>query len=74
MSILSACEPLQDIITGSFNPEIFTASLSEVMLHYRERSAGVHSIYTDAFQFFSEATYPTDGLKMVLAEVFGRLG
>lgn len=74
MSILSGCEPRQDIITGSFNPEIFTASLSEVMLHYREGSAGVHSIYTDASQFFSEATYPTDGLKMVLAEVFGRLG
>jgi predicted AAA+ superfamily ATPase len=67
VSILSACEPRQDIITGSFNPEIFTASLSEVMLHYREGSAGVHSIYTDASQFFSEATYPTDGLKMVLA-------
>jgi len=73
VSILSACKPRQDIITGSFNPEIFTASLSEVMLHYREGSADVHSIYTDASQFFSEATYPTDGLKMVLAEVFGRL-
>ena len=41
MSILSACEPRQDIITGSFNPEIFTASLSEVMLHYREGRQGL---------------------------------
>ena len=30
-------------------------------------------MYTDAEQFFTEATYPTDGLKMVLQDVFARL-
>ena len=29
-SILNSCEPRPDIIAGTFNPEIFTASLSEV--------------------------------------------
>lgn len=72
--ILTACEPRQDILKGTFNPEIFTASLSEVIRFYRGETAGVHSIYTDAKQFFTEATYPTDGLKMVLAEVFARIG
>ncbi len=73
MGILTACEPRQDIITGAFNPEIFTASLSEVLSHYREGTAGVHAVYTDAELFFSEATYPTDGMKTILAEVFARL-
>jgi len=30
-------------------------------------------MYTDAKQFFGEATYPTDGLKMVVSEVFSRI-
>lgn len=74
MGILTTCEPRQDIISGAFNPEIFTASLSEVLAYYREGSAGVHAVYTDASLFFSEATYPTDGMRNVLAEVFARLG
>ena len=73
MGILTACEPRQDIISGAFNPEIFTASLSEVLAYYREGSAGVHAVYTDAALFFSEATYPTDGMRNVLSEVFARL-
>jgi hypothetical protein len=30
-------------------------------------------MYTDAVQFFRDATYPTEGLKTVLTEVFGRI-
>ena len=72
-SIIESCEPRPDLLKGTFNPEIFTASLSAVIKYYRGLDAGIHSIYTDAEHFFNEATYPTEGLKMVLAEVFGRL-
>lgn len=58
---------------GSFNPEIFTASLSQVVDHYRGKPAVTHALYTDAEQFFREATYPTEGLRMVLSDVFSRL-
>lgn len=72
-SILEACTPRSDLLTGTFNPEIFTASLGAVMQHYRGSGGGIHSLYTDAEQFFHDATYATEGLKMVLGEVFGRL-
>jgi predicted AAA+ superfamily ATPase len=71
--ILATCQPRADILTGVFNPEIFTASLSQVMDCYRGRATPMHTLYSEAEQFFREATYPTEGLCMVLAEVFGRL-
>ncbi len=43
------------------------------MDYYRRRSTPIHTLYTDAEQFFREATYPTQGLCITLAEVFGRL-
>lgn len=73
MNVLTACQPREDILSGTFNPEIFTASLSDVLRFYRGESTGVHSIYTDPCLFFKEATYPTDGMIMVLSEVFGRI-
>jgi hypothetical protein len=51
-SILNFCEPRPDIIAGAFNPEIFTASLSEVVRFYSGQGAGINAIYTDAEQFF----------------------
>jgi predicted AAA+ superfamily ATPase len=72
-SILEACTPRSDLLKGTFNPEVFTASLGAVMQHYRGEKSGIHCIYTNTDQFFNEATYPTEGLKMVLSEVFGRL-
>jgi hypothetical protein len=72
-SILEACQPRADILTGSFNLDIFTASLSQVMDCYRGRATPIHTLYTDAEQFFHEVTYPTEGLRTALAEVFGRL-
>ena len=71
--ILQSCKPRQDLLTGSFNPEIFTAVLSQVLEFYRGSTSVTQNIYTDAQAFFTEATYPTDGMKTVLAEVFGRL-
>ena len=71
-TIITSCQPREDILKGTFNPEIFTASLSEVIRFYRNQSIGIHPIYTDAKQFFTEGTYATDGLKMVVSEVFTR--
>ena len=73
MGILKTCKPREDILIGTFNPEIFTASLGEVLDFYRKGKARIHSVYTDAEEFFSEATYPTDGMRAVLSEVFARL-
>jgi hypothetical protein len=56
--ILEACEPRQDILKGTFNPEIFTASISAVLRHYSGKGSGVHEMYSNADQFFSEALIP----------------
>ena len=72
-SILETCKPREDILTGSFNPEIFTANLSEVIRYYQDDSVNFESIYTDARQFFDVATYPTASLRQLLGDVFGRL-
>lgn len=72
-SILETCQPREDLLKGAFNPEIFTASLQQVMNHYREDARSVHTVYTDAEAFFKEATYPTEGMKMALGDIFARL-
>jgi hypothetical protein len=48
LSVIDSSKPRGDIVAGSFNPEIFTASLSEVMRFYRGRTSAVHPLYTDA--------------------------
>jgi hypothetical protein len=60
-------------LQGTFNPEIFTPLLSAVLGFYAGKVSGLHAMYTDAKHFFGEATYPTDGLKMVVSEVFARI-
>ncbi|MBM4287978.1 MAG: ATP-binding protein [Deltaproteobacteria bacterium] len=72
-SILTICTPRRDILEGTFNPEIFTASLSQVIDFYRGKPGIIHSLYTDGRQFFQDATYPTDNLKLIFADVFRRL-
>lgn len=72
-SIIHTCEPRQDIIQGSFNPEIFTASISQVASAYSGKGSAIDSIYTDAEAFFREATFPTEGLRRVVRDVMGRL-
>lgn len=72
-TILEACRPRRDILEGTFNPEIFTASLSQVMEVYRGHATTIHNLYTNAEQFFTEGTFPTEGLRIALADVFGRL-
>ena len=72
-SVLDYCNPRPEIIAGSFNPEVFTASLSPIIEFYQGKKSSLDSIYTDAEQFFKEATYPTQGLCTTLSEVFGRI-
>ena len=71
-SILETCRPRADILGGTFNPEIFTASLSQVLDFYRGKKTVIHNLYTDAQQFFTQATYPTDGLVKTVDEGVGR--
>ncbi|MBA4544391.1 ATP-binding protein [Thermoactinomyces daqus] len=73
ISVLQTCQPRPEILAGTFNPEVFTASLSPIIDFYRTGRSSIDNIYTNAQQFFDEATYPTQGLKTTLTEVFSRI-
>jgi len=73
MSILDACTPRKDLLAGTFNPEIFTANLMQVIGHYRGETDVIENVYTDPVAFFGEGTYPTEGMRQVLRNIFGRL-
>lgn len=73
MGVLKACQPRKDLLSGSINMEIFTASLSQVANFYKGQKS-VHLLYTDASAFFSEGTYFTEDMKMILRDVVFRLG
>ena len=72
LGILKSCTPRQDLRSGSFNPEVFTASLRQVVGHYRG-DVKVKTAYTDAETFFTEATSVTHGMRRVLESVMRRL-
>jgi hypothetical protein len=72
-SVRDTCKPRSEILAGTFNPEVFTASLSPIIEFYRTGRGIIDSIYTNAELFFREATYPTQGLRLTLTEVFGRI-
>ena len=72
-SVLETCTPRESILQGTFNPEVFTASLGPVIQYYRNESSAIDAIYTDARAFFTEATYPTEGLKQTVSNVFKRI-
>ncbi len=72
-SILEACQPRPEILEGRFNPEVFTASLGPVAQYYRTGKSPLDSIYTDAEMFFRDATYPTQGMRTVVSDVFRRI-
>lgn len=73
--VLSTCQPRPEILAGTFNPEIFTASLSRVLGDYRKGEAreGANSLYSDPVAFFSDATHPTQGLCTILDNALARL-
>ena len=73
MGVLKSCQPRKDLLSGSINMEIFTASLSQVANFYKGQKSG-HPLYTDAATFFSEGTHFTEDMKMILRDVVFRLG
>lgn len=73
-SVLETCQPRQELIDGTFNPEIFTAALGPIIKHYRSEPSAIDQIYTNAEAFFTQATYPTQGLVNTLTNVFRRIG
>ncbi|PCD75715.1 ATP-binding protein [Pseudothioclava arenosa] len=72
LSLYDSCTPRADIIKGTFNPELFTASLNQVMDSYAGQSVA-ETPYTDASVFFGEATYPTSGMRDLLSTVLLRV-
>ena len=74
-SVLTTCKPRPEILAGTFNPEIFTASLNRVLTDYRKGAAkeGAQSLYSDPVAFFREATYPTAGLRSIVDNALARL-
>ena len=72
-TVLETCKPRKSILQGTFNPEVFTASLGPVIQYYKEGSSAIDAVYTDARAFFTEATYPTEGLKQTVSSVFKRI-
>jgi hypothetical protein len=72
-SVLDTCTPRPEILAGNFNPEVFTAALSPIIEFYRSGKGVIDSIYSNAELFFRDATFPTQGLRLTLAEVFGRI-
>ncbi len=66
-SIFKTCIPRDEILAGELSPELFAAKLRLVV----EGTAPY--VYQDPTTFFAN-TFPTDGLKTLISEVFGRLG
>ncbi|GAA2619250.1 DUF499 domain-containing protein [Actinomadura fulvescens] len=67
-SVRTTCEPRQDVLEGRLTDHHYAASLDKIV---RDREN--YAIYGDADAFF-ELSYPTAGLRRLLARVFGRLG
>lgn len=65
-SIFDACQPRQDILDGSMAVGDFAARLGTVI------SRSGPADYTDPVRFFAN-TYPTAGLRELLAQVLSRL-
>jgi len=65
-SVFNTCIPREEILSGELSLDLFAAKLRLVV----ERSAP--KVYQDPNLFFAN-TYPTDGLKNLIKEVFGRL-
>ncbi|MES1024903.1 DUF499 domain-containing protein [Gloeocapsa sp. BRSZ] len=65
-SIFNTCIPREEILSGELSLDLFAAKLRLVV----ERSAP--QVYQDPEIFFAN-TFPTDGLKTLIKEVFGRL-
>ena len=64
--IFETCNPREEVLRGELKDEIFAARLKDVM------DGKAEAVYQDPQTFFDN-TYPTAGLKTLLAEALGRL-
>ena len=65
-TIFAACTPRDEVIKGELKEQEFAASLTKVLRGTAE------PVYQDPATLFAN-TYPTEGLKSLLAEALGRL-
>ncbi|HEY9646129.1 MAG TPA: DUF499 domain-containing protein [Chroococcidiopsis sp.] len=65
-SIFDTCIPRDEILAGELSLDLFAAKLRLVV------EGNAPQVYQDPATFFAN-TFPTEGLKTLLAEVFGRL-
>lgn len=65
-SIFDTCIPRDEILAGELSLDLFAAKLRLVV------EGNAPQVYQDPKVFFAN-TFPTDGLKTLLSEVFGRL-
>jgi len=64
--IFDTCEPRQEILSGDLKLDLFAAKLRMVV------EGNAPHVYQDANTFFAN-TFPTDGIKTLIREVFSRL-
>ena len=67
VSLRTACKARGDVLVGGFADNHFAAQLEKVV-----RDPEHYPVYGDPDQFFAQ-TYPTSGLRTLLAKTFGRL-
>lgn len=65
-TIFESCEPRPEVLKGELREDIFAARLKDVI------DGAADPVYQEPTTFF-ENTYPTEGLKLLLDEVLGRL-
>ncbi len=65
-SIFDTCIPRDEILAGELSLDLFAAKLRLVV------EGAAPQVYQDSRIFFAN-TFPTDGLKTLISEVFGRL-
>lgn len=66
VSVREVCQPREEVLAGKSSMDIYAAKLNQVV------QGKAPEVYQDAARFF-ENTYPTEGLKTTVREVFGRL-
>ena len=65
-TIFESCQPRPEVLLGELSEDIFAARLRDVV------EGNAEAVYQNPSVFF-ENTYPTDGLKLLVNEVLGRL-
>jgi hypothetical protein len=65
-SIFETCVPRDEVLGGNLSEDVFAAKLKQVV------DGNASLVYQDPNTFFAN-TFPTNGLKTLISEVFGRL-